>query len=310
MLNINIYNFRNFSATNGKNKYSSISPTDREVWGVLLPCINDKTEFMNSLKSSLPLVDKDNKSLSYKLEYCLYLYTNDENKVLVEGPDNDDSLLDSNKYSEDQILNHSIALEMFEDSYEYKGYYVVHTDLYDPELVLDLDGYVKNVLYILGKYVIHINETLNIFEFVNFKKSTILKITKINKSNKSNKSNSFDLIKDNDGIIKSNINTKFINYVSNSCSVLRSKRFYSTSLPCKLVVNSTFYNIVFIDNKSILFLPGLHIDSYLFEMENQMENLDIPIPFFENLSKVFGNLDKGLYRFDLYLYIESSLLMI
>jgi hypothetical protein len=68
----------------------------------------------------------------------------------------------------------------------------VHTDLYDPELVLDLNGYIKNVYDILVKYVFYINETLYIDEFLENKKSTLLKITIINKFNNSG------LIKDDD----------------------------------------------------------------------------------------------------------------
>ena len=82
------YNFRNFSATNGKNKYLwLISSLDSEFYGIL-PCINGKKKrmFNNSLKNYLSsVINVGNKSLSYKLEYFLYLHTNDENKELIKG---------------------------------------------------------------------------------------------------------------------------------------------------------------------------------------------------------------------------------
>lgn len=93
------------------------------------------------------------------------------------------------------------------------------------------------------------------------------------------------------------------------------RKFSSTSLPPiaplpnKIVVNSTFDNIVFINNQSILFLPPLHIDSYSPVKDNKAEKRNLLIPFYSNLFKVFDSLDKGLYRFDLYLYFESCLLM-
>lgn len=174
---------RNFSSTNGKNKYSwLISSLDSESYDIL-PCINGKTKtkFNKSLKSSLCSIITD-KSISYKLEYFLYLHTNDENKELIKGVPIYDSVLD-NKYS-NQVMNHIFALTYLENLYEYKGYAVVHTDIYDPKLFLNMDSYVNNVYYILQKYVIYINEeALEIEEFIEFKKSTILKITVINKSN-------------------------------------------------------------------------------------------------------------------------------
>lgn|SRR5437667_11217 len=161
----------------------------------------------------------------------------------------------------DKMTKRIFALSMLENLYKFKGFYIVHTDLYDPEL--DLDGYIKNLYNILGKYVIYINETLTIDEFIDFKKSTLLKITRINKDD-STKSKS----KSNTQRIKSSVG-------------LNSKRFYSTSLPQKLIVNSTYNNIVFVDNQSILLLSSLL-------------NVDLPnVKYAEQVKFVINDLKNG-----------------
>ena len=146
---------------------------------------------MDSLNSLLSSFDNSDKSLYYKLEYCIYLHTNDGNKELIRGvPAPESSSIVDTKYS-NKIVNIIVGTN-FKNRFKYKGLYVVHTDLYYPELVLDLNGYIKNVYDILVKYVFYINETLYIDEFLENKKSTLLKITIINKFNNSG------LIKDDD----------------------------------------------------------------------------------------------------------------
>jgi len=87
-------NFRNFSATNGKNKYTWIRYFPENEYYVNLPCIDTDIEtkwkcneiFNEILKEFLSLIiDNDDKSLFYKLEYFLYLYTNDKNIELIKG---------------------------------------------------------------------------------------------------------------------------------------------------------------------------------------------------------------------------------
>ena len=328
MLNINIYNFSaqatNFSSTNGKNKYSWVLYFPENEYYVSLPCINGKTKikYNKSLKDYLSLIiDINNKDLSYKLEYFLYLHTNDENKELIRGVPESDSVLD-NKYS-NQVMGHIYALAYLENVYQYRGYYLVHTDIYDTKLVLNKDSYIKNIYDMLQKYVIYMNEeALDTDGFIAFKKYTVLKITEINKSNKKSnssgliknndtrKSNNYGLIK-NDGTIKSNINTKFINNVYNSYSVVSSKRFYSTLPIHKLVVNSTYDNIIFVDNQSILFLSNMStvkdvIIKISKDVVDKLDSKEFGKHFFIELNTIFSKLKVDYYVFNFYFYIESK----
>jgi hypothetical protein len=109
--------------------------------------------------------------------------------------DKEDSVLSSNEYSAEKF-DHLLGLMLLENSYNYRGHYLFHSDLFNPNFVKDLDGYIKFVYKTLGECVINTNETLDIDEFIEFKKSTVLKIVKINKPYKSSVSSlSNELIK-------------------------------------------------------------------------------------------------------------------
>ena len=83
----------NFSSTsaplgNNSNGNSNDNPlnipfTDNGEARLILPSINDRIEFMDILKGSLSSLENTDKSLYYKLEYCLYTHTNDGNKELM-----------------------------------------------------------------------------------------------------------------------------------------------------------------------------------------------------------------------------------
>ena len=76
-----------------------------------------------------------------------------------------------------------------------------------------------------------------------------------------------------------------------------SNKFYSTSLS-PLVINSTPDNLVFNQNKAGLLLASIYSLSYVGD--------EIDSPFFEDLSKVYNNLEQGEYRLDFFLYLKSS----
>jgi hypothetical protein len=147
---------------------------------------------MSELKTRLSCLEK---SSSYKLEFCLYLNTNDENKELDFTLGNYIS-----KFifiDQIEIFKNLTGIQLLDEVYEYKGYYIVHSDLFTLELIQDLDKYIRQVYKLLGEYVEHTNERIaraDSDEFVEFKKSTVLKITKINKSNNSTLSE--DIVKD------------------------------------------------------------------------------------------------------------------
>src|SRR5256885_14064462 len=71
-----------------KNSFN-IPFTDSGEARLILPSVNDRMEFIDVLKrslyslSSLSSLESNENYLSYKLEYCLYLHTNDRNKELM-----------------------------------------------------------------------------------------------------------------------------------------------------------------------------------------------------------------------------------
>jgi hypothetical protein len=216
-----------FYSTSGDNNFSNNSNSNSKTEIFILSSIYEGEKFMSELKTRLSCLKK---SSSYKLEFCLYLNTNDENKEL-------DFTL-GNYYSvfifidQIEIFKNLTGIQLLDEEYEYKGYYIVHSDLFTLELIQDLDKYIRQIYKLLGEYVEHTNERLDCDEFVEFKKSTVLKITKINKSNNStlsedivkDKSNNFytyTLSKSVRSGVKRNINKLFSGY--------KNKREYHTN---------------------------------------------------------------------------------
>ena len=139
-----------------------------------LPSIDVKDDFYREFKIILSDLDQ---SFTYKLEYCLWLNTNDKGKELMPILGNYNSVFDNNPTNE-EISNLILGKRLLEKMYEYHGYYIVHSNLFDAGLVLDLDVEVKRIYTILGEYVIHTNETSEEDEFVEFKKETFLRISR------------------------------------------------------------------------------------------------------------------------------------
>ena len=148
----------------------------------VLSSILENKEFKSELRSLLLSLEK---SFSYKLEFYLFLNTNDETKKLIHLPKHD-FILKFDEYCEQTTFNYFLGLMLLENTYKYKGHYLVYHDFFNQDLVQDFDVFVKHIIKILGEYAVHTNKTLDIDEFVEFKKLTGLKITKINKSNNSN----------------------------------------------------------------------------------------------------------------------------
>lgn len=176
-----------------KRFYSSVTASSHEDsntdLSIVLPCLHYEWEFKSKLKIVLLGLHLD-KNLSYGLKYFLYLNTNDKSKELIRYP-KEDSVLSSNEYSGD-ILTHTLGLMLLDIAYKFKGHYLFHRDIFNPDLVRlgyanhkDLDGYIESVYGILRNIVINTDESLDVdefVEFVEFKKSTVLKITQIKKS--------------------------------------------------------------------------------------------------------------------------------
>ena len=221
-LNSMLRNARFFSSTNEKGCkrfYSNIKNVNETIY--ILTNVNDKAEFFNQLKNVLSSLDK---SFKYNLEYCLYLHTNDQNKNFKEAGVSAGDSYDSNP---DELLNYLFAYQILEANYKFKGYSVLHSDLFNKD---DLDmgasllnDYIKNLYNTLGLKIIETNENLNTDEFIEFKRPLVLIIRAVQESvsdikQSKNSNNSNKIV-----VSGSAIKTIFVNNNSR-----RGQRSYST----------------------------------------------------------------------------------
>jgi hypothetical protein len=107
-------------------------------------------------------------------------------------------------------------------------------------------------------------------------------------------------------------------------NIYNFRNFSYTSFPQKLVVNSTFDNVVFVDNQSILFISNLSsvkpvIIEILKDGADVSDSQDLGksffllflsfflsfFSFFSNLESILSELKDDCYSFDFYFYIES-----
>lgn len=132
---------------------------------VFLPSIHKKDLFLVGLKQLLESLPNGS---CYKLDFCLFLHTNDSSKKLeyflspdsgIENP-NDPSLF--------------IAFSLFYKMYKLRGYEVCHS--INVNVNNDSINKICNSVYeALGSYVVSVNETLDRDGFIEFKKSTLVK---------------------------------------------------------------------------------------------------------------------------------------
>jgi len=297
---LNSVNFRNFSATSLPFFYikSNILGRGRcfystDDWGCynskleLIPndCKEDFASYLNIILLSLII-----NNTTYRLEYFMNSkYGN----------------IDFSDYMEMEYGKSLFA--MYPDYYKEKrysdeiwngftSYSRVRSDVFNKFLVQDLKIYIDDVCNTLLKTNIYCENDSNLMDY--FKGSyIIIKISKINKpSLRANKSNK----------------TKYTHKLVSNNIYGNSKRFYSTSLPQKLVVNSTFDKIVFVDNQSILLLSNMSNDVKFVLINIIKEGCDITYQpkvgggFFSDLESVLSKLEDGNYSFEFYFYIESS----
>lgn len=119
------------------------------------------------------------KNFVYKLEYLMHLSTNDQNKNLDFYLGGYDSVF--NNGSSDSIHEFMLGKILLDKMYKYKGYHCFYHNLYYYKTTLNLEEYINDVYKILGECVVKTNETLDIDEFIDFKKDAMLRFTKIKK---------------------------------------------------------------------------------------------------------------------------------
>ena len=93
-------------------------------------------------------------------------------------------------------------------------------------------------------------------------------------------------------------------------NIYNFRNFSSTSFPQKLVVNSTFDNVVFVDNKSILVISNLSsvndvMIKILKDDVDVSDNQNLGKSLFSDLDSILSKLKDDCYSFHFYFYIES-----
>jgi hypothetical protein len=111
----------------------------------------------------------------YKLEFYLYLNTNDNTRKL-EHHWSGETEIDPDELSPDEFLRKTLGIGMLRHMYEYRGYHMFYSDLIKFEGFTEFDSYPLKVQSILGNHVININENLTEDGFVEFNRLVLLKI--------------------------------------------------------------------------------------------------------------------------------------
>lgn len=167
--------FSSASTEHGKKKNVYTYIIDNKTY-YLFSDLNNKLEFHKNLSYILKSLTKSDEY--YEINYYLYLWTDDKNKILlnIKG---ENTYLDCKDNSQESI-NNILGLLVLEKNFEFKGYYNVITDIYNSKLYKDYNEYIFNIYSKLGEYVVSINENLSEDGFIEFKKSTVLTIRVIN----------------------------------------------------------------------------------------------------------------------------------
>jgi len=135
---------------------------------VILPTIENGPEFRDQLLFLLNGLDKTSR---YKLEFSMYLHTNDDNKNLSNLP-----IEDINSISNLPIENYLMTKVLFEKFFKFKGYFAFFAEKYLYNSEQDLIKFVSSVYTRLGELVINTNEVLDQDGFIEFKRPVIIYI--------------------------------------------------------------------------------------------------------------------------------------
>lgn len=153
-------------------KFETINLADGNYL-VILPTIENGPEFRDQLIFLLNGLDK---TCRYKLEFSMYLHTNDDNKKLSNLPVDDISSI-----SNISIENYLMTKVLFEKFFKFKGYFAFFAEKYLYNSEKDLIKFVSSVYIRLEELVINTNEILDQDGFIEFKRPVIIYIKIDNK---------------------------------------------------------------------------------------------------------------------------------
>lgn len=121
-------------------------------------------DFLKLLVHNLDGLDK---SYLYKLEFSLFLHTDDREKEVVYllAPD---SGINPSKMCSNDMMNYLLAMKILYANYKYRGYHVFHSDTLDFDSIKSLNEYCHLIYKILVLQVTTVNETLDEDGFIEF----------------------------------------------------------------------------------------------------------------------------------------------
>jgi hypothetical protein len=104
----------------------------------------------------------------YKLDFYLYVRTNDDSKEFISLIPNENYMFSNvNTNGFDEHQKYTMGLMMLDKLYKYKGFSIIHSTNFDHTSIHDIDEYINNIYTILGKSVVYINEErLDLDEFI------------------------------------------------------------------------------------------------------------------------------------------------
>lgn len=134
---------------------------------VFLPSIENETLFLLKLNSQLESLSS--KSLDSKLDFCLFLHTNDSSKELEYLLSPDSGIENPNPNDLKLLLAYSILWKTF----QFRGYDMCYSVDFKGD---SIDKICKRVYHALSSHVVSVNEATDNDGFIELKKSTLLKI--------------------------------------------------------------------------------------------------------------------------------------
>jgi hypothetical protein len=141
------------------------------IW---LDSINNKLDFISCLNSIVEDLINCNNNYIYKLEYSLFLHTNDQSKKVIFLLAPDSGIKESN-INIPTFLGHTLLWE----TYKYRGFHVSLSEELNNKNIININDYSNEVYTKLGRIIISINEDVDVDSFIEFKKNCLLTITRI-----------------------------------------------------------------------------------------------------------------------------------
>lgn len=153
--------------------FNIIKPTSFDEDIIILPSLYETEKFYRELNEILSNLDPQFK---YKLDFYLYLHTNDKNKEFKRI---NLGLGDVYEKDYEEFYRYLLSMLFIENIFEFKGYGLLYKDLfYKDEVQTNIAGFIRKIYSNLETKIIETNNFHHIDEFIEYKRPTVLVTTK------------------------------------------------------------------------------------------------------------------------------------